>query len=162
IRFDQPELVAVRGRAEGLVLRAHDPVGLAAFRIDAEELAVVAVRQPELLVVEREARGGAGRAAVAQRLALLAARPQDDPGGGACPRREPATGRPPRDTRPILRARSSAALPFFRSPDRARRQCARPARRAKASARRAPCRRSRDSLRPRRNAMAIPPGVQPG
>src|SRR5262249_3141906 len=76
IGLEEPQLVPVRGRAEGLVLRAHDPIDLAAFRIDAEELAVMPVRQPELIVVEREAGARAVRAAVARRLALLAERPE--------------------------------------------------------------------------------------
>jgi len=68
----------VRCRAEGFVLSFNYPVGLAALRVEAVELAVVAVRDPELAVDERRARRRAlGAAKGACRLVLFK-RPEDD------------------------------------------------------------------------------------
>lgn len=50
IGLDQPELIFVCGRTEAFVVSPNYPIHLSATRIQAEKLAVVTVRQPQLPV----------------------------------------------------------------------------------------------------------------
>src|SRR5215475_7010542 len=61
VRFNKPQFVSVGGRTEGLVGRAHHPDKFAVLRIQAKQLAVVAMGQPEPVYIESNPRAGSIR-----------------------------------------------------------------------------------------------------
>src|SRR5262245_23609759 len=78
VRFNKPQFVSVGGRTEGLVGRAHHPDKFAVLRIQAKQLAVVAMGQPEPVYIESNPRAGSIRAVKSATLCSILKRPEHE------------------------------------------------------------------------------------